>query len=88
MVAPVDDPGAAAGLIVGGLTATVSVGATIVLGPHHGWLGTLLAQPAAWSAPLAFATTVGVSLATPARTPRHTGRTLARLHTPESVLSS
>lgn len=80
--------GAAAGLIVGGLSATISVGSTIVLGPHQGWLGTLLAQPAAWSAPLAFATTVGVSLATPGRTPRHTGRTLARLHTPESILSA
>ncbi len=78
--------GAAAGLAVGGLTAAISVGSTIVLGPQSGWLGMLLSQPAAWSAPLAFATTIGVSLATPKKTPRHTAATLTRLHTPESIL--
>jgi cation/acetate symporter len=42
-------------------------------------------QPAAWTIPLAFATAVVVSLATPGRIPRHTARTMVRLHTPEDL---
>ncbi len=45
----------------------------------------LLEQPAAWSVPLAFATMVVVSLATPQRVPVHTRRFLVRLHAPESL---
>ncbi len=78
--------GAAAGLAVGGACATLAVGVTILLGPLAGWAGALLAQPAAWCTPLAFATAVVVSLATPGRVPAATGRTLTRLHTPEAVL--
>ena len=45
----------------------------------------LLGQPAAWTIPIAFATAVLVSLATPSRIPRHTARTMVRLHTPEDL---
>ena len=51
----------------------------------RGWLGTLLAQPAAWSMPIAFATTVIVSLATPGSVPKNAARILVRLHAPEEV---
>ena len=51
------------------------------------WLALLLAQPAAWSAPLAFVVTIAVSLLTPGAIPPHTRATMARLHTPESLLT-
>ncbi len=77
--------GAAAGLVVGG-TLSASAGlATIVLGQLDGWRGALMAQPAAWSIPIAFATAVLVSLATPGRIPRGTARTMVRLHSPEDL---
>ena len=50
-----------------------------------GWAGALLAQPAAWTLPITFAVMVLVSLATPARVPRGTARTMVRLHAPEAV---
>jgi cation/acetate symporter len=78
--------GAAAGLVVGGALAVTAVAATVLAGPIPGWPGALLAQPAAWSIPLAFATAVIVSLATPGRVPRHTARTMVRLHTPEDLV--
>lgn len=77
--------GAAAGLIVGGLSATLAVSATIFGGPFSGWPAALLAQPAAWCTPLAVITMVVVSLATPRRVPGGAATTLMRLHTPESV---
>ncbi|HLS62713.1 MAG TPA: cation acetate symporter, partial [Ruania sp.] len=79
------DAGAMAGLIVGGGAATAAVGATIALGASTGLPGALLAQPAAWTVPLAFATMVVVSLLTPGRRPRGLWRTMVRLHTPEDV---
>lgn len=79
------DAGAMAGLIVGGGAATVAVGATIVTGSASGGAGALLAQPAAWTVPLAFVTMVTVSLLTPHRRPRGLWRTMVRLHTPENV---
>ncbi|GAA2735296.1 hypothetical protein GCM10009867_17300 [Pedococcus aerophilus] len=78
--------GAAAGLVVGGGLAVSAVAATVLAGPIPGWPGALLGQPAAWSIPLAFATAVVVSLATPGRIPRHTARTMVRLHTPEDLV--
>lgn len=78
--------GAGAGLAVGACSAGAAVLMTILGGNPDGWLGSLLAQPAAWSSPLAFAVAVLVSLATPATIPPHVNRTLARLHTPESLL--
>ena len=77
--------GAAAGLVVGGVLAAAAVGITVLAGPIDGWPGALLGQPAAWTIPLAFATSVLVSLATPGRIPRHTARTMVRLHTPEDL---
>ena len=80
--------GAAAGLVVGGGSAATAVVTNFVVGSLPGWPGALLAQPAAWCTPLAFVMAVIVSLMTPSRIPRHTGRTLVRLHTPEAVLAS
>ena len=77
--------GAAAGLVVGGGLAATAVALTIFAGPIPGWPGALLGQPAAWTIPLSFATAVLVSLATPGRIPRHTARTMVRLHTPEDL---
>ncbi len=77
--------GAVAGLLVGGLGSGIAVGYTFV-NPHAtGWDAVLLGQPAAWSVPGAVLTMVVVSLATASRVPRHTGRFMVRLHTPEAV---
>lgn len=79
------DVGAIAGMLVGGGCAGGAVLATLLgVGPG-GWPGALLAQPAAWTVPLAFLTMVAVSLATPRRVPRQAARTMVRLHTPEAV---
>ena len=81
--------GAAAGLFVGATTASAAVAVSIAAAhAPTGWPGVLLGQPAAWSAPLAFITTVVISLLTPSRIPPHTSRTLARLHTPEALVPS
>lgn len=78
--------GAAAGLVVGTACALLSLTTAFLRLTPDGWAGVLIAQPAAWSAPLAFATMVIVSRLTPRRRPPHTDRTLNRLHTPESLL--
>ncbi|KGN32120.1 transporter [Knoellia sinensis KCTC 19936] len=77
--------GAVAGLVVGAVAATSAALTVFVAGPLEGWPGALLANPAAWCTPLAFATMVIVSLATPASIPRDTARLMVRLHTPEQV---
>ncbi len=77
--------GAGAGLLVGGIGAALAVGVTIVQGTLPGWPGALLTNPAAWCTPLAMATAVVVSLATPKHIPRDTSRIMVRLHTPEVV---
>ena len=80
--------GAMAGLAVGGalaIGATVATVAGWAGSTGRGWAGTLLAQPAAWTMPIAFATTVIVSLATPASVPKNAARILVRLHAPEEV---
>jgi Na+(H+)/acetate symporter ActP len=79
------DVGATAGLLAGGGLATAAVTATIAGVDRGGWSGALLAQPAAWTVPLAFAVMVGVSLATPGRVAPGVARTMVRLHAPESV---
>ena len=89
--------GAVAGLVTGGLLASGAVLWTIVFGAKFtdaatsvgsspGLLGALLAQPAAWSVPTAFAVMVGVSLATRRSVPASVGRTMVRLHTPEKLV--
>ncbi len=80
--------GAVAGLVVGGALAVTSAVLTF-----SGWsgaagrgvVGALLSQPAAWTIPIAFATTVLVSLATPSAIPRGAARTMVRLHSPEEL---
>lgn len=78
--------GAIAGVSVGGLTTGAA--ATIMLadaGLTRGWAQQLLVAPAAWTIPLAVFVMVIVSLATPGDVPASTGRTMARLHVPETV---
>jgi len=77
--------GAAAGLLTGGLLALSAVLVTMVGGPQRGWAGALLAQPAAWTVPIAFLVAILVSLATKSRIPKGTARTMVRLHTPEDL---
>jgi Na+(H+)/acetate symporter ActP len=79
------DLGAAAGILVGGGAAVGAVLVTILGPPLHGWAAALIAQPAAWTVPLAFAVMVAVSLATRRRTPPDVGTTMLRLHAPESL---
>ena len=79
------DVGAVAGLFVGGALSGAAVVVNLVDPSLPGWAGALLAQPAAWTVPAAFATMTLVSLATPSRLPAHVSRTMVRLHTPESV---
>jgi Na+(H+)/acetate symporter ActP len=79
------DLGAAAGILAGGGAAVGAVLVTILGPPLHGWSAALIAQPAAWTVPLAFAVMVAVSLATRRRTPHDVGSTMLRLHAPESL---
>jgi len=77
--------GAVAGLLVGGGLATVAVLVTITVSLPAGWPATLLAQPAAWSVPIAFLVMVIVSLLTSRRVPPGVGRVMAKLHLPEGL---
>jgi cation/acetate symporter len=80
--------GAAAGMVVGATLAIGATAATFVGVPADalgGWLPVLLAQPAAWSMPAAFAAAMVVSLATPGSVPKNAARILVRLHVPEEV---
>ena len=79
------DVGAIAGLVVGGVTSGAAVLRTFVATEDGGWYSTLMAQPAAWTVPLAFAAMVVGSLLTPDRRPPHATRFMVRLHTPEAV---
>nr|WP_203596377.1 cation acetate symporter [Actinomadura bangladeshensis] len=78
-------PGALAGLCTGGVLAGSAVIVTIAAGPPAGLAGALLAQPAAWTVPIAFAVMIIVSLCTQRRVPKHVARMMVRLHTPESL---
>lgn len=77
--------GAAVGVLVGGGAAAGAVLATILGPPLTGWPATLLAQPAAWTVPLAFTVMVTVSTATRRRVPTDVGATMLRLHAPEAL---
>jgi Na+(H+)/acetate symporter ActP len=79
------DVGAMAGLLTGGGLATAAVSATIFGVDREGWGGALLAQPAAWTVPIAFAVMVLVSLGTSHRVAPDVARTMVRLHAPESA---
>lgn len=78
-------PGAAAGLMAGGGLSAAAVLLTLTGTVRHGWPAALLAQPAAWTVPVAFAVMVGVSLATRRRIPLDVGRTMLALHAPEEL---
>ncbi len=89
--------GALAGLVVGGTLASTAVLVTIAFGTSlsgsgttvgsaAGFVGALLAQPAAWTVPTAFAVMIGVSLLTRTSVPAAVGRTMVRLHTPERLV--
>ena len=78
------DVGAAAGLILGGTTASVAIVISTLV-PLTGWPAALLSQPAAWAMPLSLATMVIVSRRTQHRLPAGVDRIMIRLHTPESV---
>lgn len=73
-------PGAATGLIVGAVTATGAVGWSVLLPTPGGWVDVLLAQPAAWTIPLAFMTMMAVSRFT--RPPEWAEHAVLRLHAP------
>ncbi|WP_027661546.1 sodium/solute symporter [Salinispora fenicalii] len=77
--------GAAVGVLVGGGSAGGAVLVTVLGPPLTGWPATLLAQPAAWTVPLAFAVMVAVSTATRRRVPTDVSATMLRLHTPEAL---
>ncbi len=78
--------GAAAGLVAGGGLSAAAVLATLAGVADGGWPGALLGQPGAWTVPVAFAVMVGVSLATRDTVPADVGRTMLRLHAPESLV--
>jgi cation/acetate symporter len=78
-------PGAAAGILVGGGAAALAVLVTVAGPPLTGWPAALVAQPAAWTVPLAFTVMVAVSVATRRRVPADVGATMLRLHAPEAL---
>lgn len=79
------DAGALAGLLLGGGLAVVAVMSTMAGLTADGWLGTLMAQPAAVTVPLSFLTMIIISKATQRRIPSNVARLLARLHAPERL---
>ncbi len=80
--------GAAAGMLVGGGLALTALAVTLLRLGGRGWFGVLLAQPAAWSVPVAFLTMVGVSVATRSQVPAKAAVLVARLHIPETLTDS
>ncbi|HEX6074394.1 MAG TPA: cation acetate symporter [Micromonosporaceae bacterium] len=79
------DAGAVAGLVLGGALSGGAVVLTIAGSSGDGWPAVLLAQPAAWTVPLAFLAMVAVSLGTRRRMAPNVARTMVRLHTPEQL---
>lgn len=75
--------GAIAGMVVGSALCAAALLVTSALGPGEGLARSLLAQPAAWTIPLATATTVAVSLRDRRGPHPRTDRFLRRLHVPE-----
>ncbi|HEY0700722.1 MAG TPA: cation acetate symporter, partial [Micromonospora sp.] len=79
------DVGAAAGILAGGGAAVLAVLLTVVGPPLSGWPAALVAQPAAWTVPLAFTVMVVGSIASRRRVPSDVGATMLRLHAPEAL---
>ncbi|MFS3127337.1 cation acetate symporter [Nocardioides sp. Bht2] len=80
------DIGAVAGLLTGFAGSAVGVWYAMFPPEIDGWPHALLSQPAAWSVPLAFATMILLSRATPGRRPATVNQFMVRLHTPETVV--
>jgi len=81
-------PGALAGLGVGGSLAGGAALLTVAGIQPGGWPAALLAEPAAWTVPLAFAAALIGSWVTRERIPPDIGRTMLRLHAPEQPLAA
>ncbi|ROO52621.1 Na+(H+)/acetate symporter ActP [Micromonospora sp. Llam0] len=79
------DAGAAAGIVTGGGAAVGAVLWTVLGPPLTGWPAVLVAQPAAWTVPLAFAVMMLVSVVTRRRLPGQVNALMLRLHAPESL---
>jgi SSS family transporter len=80
--------GAAAGTLLGGTLASAAILYTMATSGGEQpatLLGTLLAQPAIWTIPVAFGTMVVVSLLTRERVPPDVNLKMLRLHAPESL---
>ncbi len=77
--------GAIGGLILGGLASSIAVLLTMVGVGSSGWPAVLLGEPAIWTVPLAFATMIVLSLATPRSVPADVTQQLLALHLPERV---
>jgi Predicted symporter len=77
----------ARGAIAGMASGALLCGGAILVAPFvpAGWVGALLAQPAAWSVPIATLVVVLVSRADRAHLPRGADRFLAQLHLPERL---
>jgi cation/acetate symporter len=76
--------GAIAGMLAGGVVATVGIAVTLAAGPLGGAVGALLAQPAMISVPVAFLTMAAVSARDPQR-PRDVDSLMLALHAPEEL---
>jgi len=77
--------GAIAGMVTGGVLSGAAVLATIAGQTGSGWVEALVSQPAAWSAPAAFAAMLVGSRLSRSGIPANVTRTMVRLHTPERV---
>lgn len=75
--------GAIAGLLLGGVSSSAAIVATMVGVGHTGWPSVLLGQPAIWTVPLAFAAMIGGSRLTPQHLPADLESKLLQLHLPE-----
>jgi Na+/proline symporter len=73
--------GAMTGVLAGLLGSAGAIAATLFGPPLHGWLAILVAQPAPWTVPLAFLTTIVVSLR--GRPPAWAHSAMLRLHLDE-----
>ncbi|MCL6537741.1 MAG: cation acetate symporter [Acidothermus sp.] len=79
--------GATVGLLVGGGAATAAVIASMAGVGRTGWPAVLLAEPAVWTVPLAFAVIVVVSRLTRWTLPADVTGKLLALHIPEEIRS-
>lgn len=77
--------GAIAGLVVGAGSATASVGLTLFGPSFTGWPHIILAQPAIWTIPTAFATMVIGSRLTPKTRPKDVSGMMLTMHAPEAL---